>query len=91
MAVQLAPAMSVIVKRSALVRAAIDVSSFASVHSHDEHLVVLGPLFDSAAVTTRLDEHGLEYFEDYFDVPHSGGTVPDWCSIILEYRCSTTE
>jgi hypothetical protein len=85
MTVTLSPAMSVVVKRSALERAGIAPETIADVASSDAALVVLGPLFDSHDVTTRLAALGLAFHDDYFDIAHSGGTVPEWCTTKLEH------
>jgi len=82
--------MSVVVRRESLRRASISVESnprdFGDVFASDDHLVVLGPLFDADVVMQQLHRHGLEYFEDYFDLADSGGPVPTWCQVLVELR-----
>jgi hypothetical protein len=56
--------------------------------AEDAELWVLGPCFETESLSERLTSLGLTYFEDYFDIPHSGGPVPDWCEISLEVKDS---
>ena len=86
MSVELSPAMSVVLKKSSLLRLGnIRPIGLGEIHSEDEDLIVLGPLYETSTVTRRLEELGLKYFDDYFDLPYSGGEVPDWCRISLRY------
>lgn len=86
MPVNLAPALSIVIKRSSIERAQLEIVSIGDVASSDEHLVVVGPFFETETPSAKLDSAGLEYFEDYFDIPNSGGPVPDWCKITLSIR-----
>ena len=52
----------------------------------DDQLIVPGPLYDTQLAIEALNAMGLEYFEDYFDVPHSGGPVAEWCQIEFRMR-----
>lgn len=90
MAVELGPGFSIVVKRSALARVGVDVSAdpttYGGVVSSDDHLIVLGPFYENQESCARLAALGLEFYDDYFDLPNTGGTVPDWCRIKLELR-----
>ncbi len=87
MSVALSPAMSVVLKKGSLVRRGnVRPIGLGDVFSEDEKLLVLGPFYETAIVTRRLEELGLKYIDDYFELPHSGGDVPDWCEISLSYK-----
>lgn len=87
MTVSLSPAWSIIVRRSSVqgrdALARIESGSLGDIFSQDESLIVLGPLFEPATTMDELTSLGMSYPDDYFDLPHSGGTVPDWCRITL--------
>jgi hypothetical protein len=86
MSVRIGPAMSIIVKRSSLKRTNLDITMLGEIYSSDVHMLVLGPLFDTQMASNELNKHGLTYFDDYFDLPHEGGPVPEWCQIVLEFK-----
>ena len=75
---------SVIIRRQAFERAGLTRADLDARHALTEDefrverdLIVVGPLLgDSAAMLlAELEERGLEYFEDYFDL---SGNWPDW-------------
>lgn len=80
MTVRLSPACSVVVRALAAARIPRD---FGDVFDRDDDLVVFGPFFDTVGKISELERLGLVFTEDFFDLPHSGGTVPDWCAITL--------
>jgi hypothetical protein len=87
MSVEIGPGYSVVLRKDSLARLGdLSLLGLGGVHSEDDMLLVLGPFFETKDVTRRLEEMGLVYFEDYFDLAHSGGQVPDWCKVTLSYR-----
>jgi hypothetical protein len=79
--------MSIILKKSSLARLGnVRPIALSEVFSEDEKLLVLGPFFETETVSGRLEELGLKYIDDYFDLPHTGGDVPEWCQISLSYK-----
>jgi len=89
--VELGPGYSVVIRKASLSKLGnIRLLGLGDVRSEDDKLMVLGPFFETADVTKRLDELGLAYFEDYFDLAHSGGEVPEWCRISLSYSEPST-
>lgn len=92
MSVRLSPAFSVIVRIAELERcemlSRVERGELGEVFDRDHALIVLGPLFEPPASMDALEASGLAYYDSYFDLPHSGGTVPDWCAVSLEMRSS---
>lgn len=86
MSVEIGPAYSVILRKTSLSKLGnVRLLGLGDVRSEDDDLLVLGPFFETKEVSQRLEELGLVYFDDYFDLAHSGGQVPDWCKITLSY------
>ena len=49
-------------------------------------LIVVGPIFDSEALLTLIQDFesaGLVYYEDFFDV---GGLWPDWLAVYIREK-----
>jgi hypothetical protein len=90
MPVRLGPGYSIIVRKDSMARIGVTnqmiVGTVADLVSEDDALLVLGPLYEPGDAGNKLRGLGLEYFEDYFDLPHSGGPVPEWCEIELRMR-----
>lgn len=90
MSVRIGPGFSIVIRKDALDRAGVApsgvIGSIGDLVAEDDDLLVLGPLFDPQAAIGRLQDSGLEYFQDFFDIPHSGGPVAEWCQIDLRLR-----
>jgi hypothetical protein len=82
MVVRLAPAMSVVVKKAAVLKVTLPVER-PDVFQDDGGLIVYGPLYSADDWMAKLAESGLEYWTDYFELASSGGPVPDWCQVQL--------
>ena len=87
MSVQIGPGYSLVIRKQSI----DNISEFrelnlGEIRSEDDMLLVLGPFFETESVSSRLNELGLSYFNDYFDLAHSGGEVPEWCKITLSYN-----
>jgi hypothetical protein len=90
MSVAIGAGYSVVIRKSALrehrIRQGELIGKVGDLVSEDESLVVLGPLFETQEAIETLSKIGLEYFEDFFDIPHNGGPVAEWCQIELRVR-----
>lgn len=90
MTVSIGAAHSIVLRKAALVRLGRPAEDIVGVVgdlvSEDADLLVLGPLFEPAPATKKLEEMGFEHFEDFFDLTNSGGVVAEWCQIELRLR-----
>jgi len=90
MPVTLGAGISVVVRKSSLSRVGKDREAIArdvgDIVSEDHDLLVVGPCFEAETPSGRLKALGLEYYDDFFDLPNTGGEVPEWCQIWLSLR-----
>jgi hypothetical protein len=87
MSVRVSPHFGIVIRRKALSRLGIDdraLSSLMEAESpldSDSDLISFGPHFGEEAANEfirRLNGAGLEYAEDFFQVPTD---VPEWCGV----------
>lgn len=90
MSVEIGGGFSIVIRVSSLARIGLEIKHndplWGTIVSFDEHLLVLGPLFEAQTLEAELAKRGLEYWDDYFDLPNTGGPVPDWCQIVLRIK-----
>ena len=85
MAVDLGPGFSVVARTEAMKKCTDEqLKAMGPIYSADMHLTVFGPYYSTDIPFEILRASGLEYFDDYFEMAHDGGTVPPWCKILLE-------
>lgn len=97
MTVNLAPAISMVIRKHSLVERGLtltalqDALSGAPVFSSDTSLLVFGPFFEAESHSKTLTRLGLRFFDDFFDIIHDGGQVPPWCSIRMVGKETSAE